>query len=434
MNQYTKTGILILISSIFFTACWEKKQEIIKEEPIVEIPQPVLEYGFDIQHYTIVKDTVKSGDTFGKLLHQGNIGMNDIHTLVQTHKEVLNPRNLRIGQPYARVFSKNTPDTLACLVYEPSLTHFVKIYTQDSLYVESIQRKITFAEKSVGGTIQNNLSQDMINAGVSFTTAHTFSQIFDYTIDFFHLQPNDKFRVIYQERYVDDTIYAGLSQIKAAYFEHKGKPFYAFNFQIDSITQKSGFYDENGNTMKRMFLKAPLDIFRITSRFGMRYHPVLHRMKGHFGTDYAAPHGTPIRATASGTITQTGYTSGNGNYVRIRHNRTYETQYLHMSKILVKQGQYVSQGEIIGRVGSTGLATGPHVCYRFWKNGIQVDPLRETMPEAEPMDEKHKIRYIEYITPLKKQLDEIPLVVAKTNDTEIIPMTDSTSVIQNDKK
>ena len=166
--------------------------------------------------------------------------------------------------------------------------------------------------------------------------------------------------------------------------------------------------------MKRMFLKSPLDIFKITSHFGMRYHPILHQMKGHFGTDYAAPTGTPIRATASGTVIQAGYTSGNGNYVKIRHNNTYETQYLHMSKIIAKKGKSVAQGEVIGLVGSTGLATGPHVCYRFWKNGQQVDPLKEKLPDAVPIDGKLKERYLAFVAPLKKQLDAVPYAEIQT--------------------
>ena len=157
-----------------------------------------------------------------------------------------------------------------------------------------------------------------------------------------------------------------------------------------------------------MFLKAPLDYFRLTSRFTrMRFHPVQLRWKAHNGTDYAAPHGTPIKTTAAGIVEKIGYTAGNGNFVKVKHNGMYATQYLHMSRILVKQGQRVSQGQIIGRVGSTGLATGPHVCYRFWKNGVQVDPLRLKLPNTEPMSKKQKGAYLTYIKPLKKELDNI---------------------------
>ncbi len=418
MNKYIKIGFSALMLGLVCIACWDNQNEE-KEKKEIKAPEPTYEYGFNLLEYNVVRDTVKLGDTFGKILNDNHVRVSHVHSLVENYKDLLNPKDFRIGQPYAKVFSKNSPDSLAFFIYEPAITHYIKVQTRDSLFAQVVNRKITIVEKEAGGTIQNNLSVDMINAGVSFSTAHAFSQIFDYTIDFFHLQPDDKFRVIYDERFVDDTIYGGMVKIKAAYFEHKGKPFYAFNFETDSISKKSGFYDENGNMMKKMFLKAPLDIFRITSRFGMRYHPVLHRMKGHFGTDYAAPYGTPIRTTASGTVIKTGYNSGNGNYVKIRHNKTYETQYLHMSKILVKQGQHVSQGDIIGRVGSTGLATGPHVCYRFWKNGVQVDPLKEALPQAEPIDEKLKSRYMAYIEPLKKQLDEIPYIQAKLNETEI---------------
>ena len=157
-----------------------------------------------------------------------------------------------------------------------------------------------------------------------------------------------------------------------------------------------------------MFLKAPLDYFRISSRFsGKRFHPVQMRFKAHNGTDYAAPHGTPIKTTASGVVEAAGYTSGNGNFVKVRHNGQYATQYLHMSKILVRRGQSVTQGQIIGKVGSTGLATGPHVCYRFWKNGVQVDALRLKLPTGESMVGNTKQRFLKQIEPLKRELDSV---------------------------
>lgn len=177
---------------------------------------------------------------------------------------------------------------------------------------------------------------------------------------------------------------------------------------MSSNQAQADYYDEEGKGLKTMFLKAPLDYFRISSKFsGRRFHPVQQRWKAHNGTDYAAKQGTPIKTTASGVVERTGYTAGNGNYVKVRHNSTYSTQYLHMSKILVKNGQRVSQGQVIGKVGSTGLATGPHVCYRFWKNGVQVDPLKQSLPNAEPMDKKEKIKYLAKIAPLKIELDKI---------------------------
>ncbi|HRZ74058.1 MAG TPA: peptidoglycan DD-metalloendopeptidase family protein, partial [Flavobacterium sp.] len=173
-------------------------------------------------------------------------------------------------------------------------------------------------------------------------------------------------------------------------------------------SKKVDYYDEEGKGLKTMFLKAPLDYFRISSRFSpKRFHPVQMTWKAHKGTDYAAAQGTPIKTTASGVVEKTGYTAGNGNFVKVKHNGTYSTQYLHMSKILVRQGQRVEQGQVIGKVGSTGLATGPHVCYRFWKNGVQVDPLSQKLPNTEPMNEKHRKNYLTYIAPLKRELDSI---------------------------
>ena len=160
--------------------------------------------------------------------------------------------------------------------------------------------------------------------------------------------------------------------------------------------------------MKNLFLKSPIKFSRITSRFTMnRFHPVQHRWKAHKGTDYAAPTGTPIMTTAAGVVETTGYTAGNGNFVKVKHNGTYSTQYLHMSKILVRRGQHVNQGDVIGRVGSTGLASGPHVCYRFWKNGVQVDALKLKLPTGTPMEGRNKARFMSAIEPLKRELDSI---------------------------
>lgn len=378
-------------------------------------PKPVYEYGFNLLEYKVVKDTLRTGDTFGALLNTHGVPADKVAQIAALSKELIQPRSFKVGQPYALIFDKKLPDSLAYFVYQPDLLHFVEVKTRDSIAIRRIDRKLSIIEREGGGYIKNNLIDDMTKAGLSFAAAYKLYQIFDYTIDFFNLQEDDKFKIIYDERYVDDTINAGLDRVKAAFFEHKGKPYYAFYFEADT-TRSGGYYDENANMMKRMFLKSPLDIFRITSHYGMRYHPILHQMKGHFGTDYAAPTGTPIRATASGTVTQAGFTNGNGNYVKIKHDGTYETQYLHMSKIIARRGQHVAQGEVIGLVGSTGLATGPHVCYRFWKNGVQVDPLKEKLPEATPIDSKLKPRYLETIAPLKKQLDAVPYTQIQTTE------------------
>ena len=405
-----KIFCLSLLSSLsLFTACDRTtKTDKTTATTTTEAPKPpVYEFGFNLNDYNIVRDTLKQGDTFGKLLEDQHIGATEIHHIAETTKELISPKNFRVGHPYAFLYDKKHPDTPHSFVYQPDIVNYIVVRLTDSIHAYKAERKVSIKEKAIGGEIENNLTVDAQNAGISQNATYQLGQIFDYTIDFFRLQKGDKFKIIYDERYVDDTIYAGVEKVKAAYFEWGGKQYYAFNFTTDSIKGTSGYYDENGNMMKRMFLKSPLDIFRITSKFGMRFHPVLHRMKGHFGTDYAAPAGTPIRVTAAGTVIEAGYSSGNGNYVKVRHNNTYTTQYLHMSKILARKGKYVAQGEVIGLVGSTGLATGPHVCYRFWKNGVQVDPLKEKMPDSVPIEASLKAKYLEFIKPLKEQLDKL---------------------------
>ncbi|HRA73403.1 MAG TPA: M23 family metallopeptidase, partial [Flavobacterium sp.] len=201
--------------------------------------------------------------------------------------------------------------------------------------------------------------------------------------------------------------YDGVDSLKASFFEYKGKMIYAFPYDQNE-GGKIDYYDEEGKALKNFFLKSPLKYANITSRFSRsRFHPVQMMWKAHKGTDYAAPTGTPIMTTASGIVEQTGYTAGNGNFVKVKHDRTYSTQYLHMSRILVRRGQRVTQGTIIGRVGSTGLATGPHVCYRFWKNGVQVDALRLKLPNSQPMESKNLPLFKQQIEPLKWELDSV---------------------------
>ena len=203
-----------------------------------------------------------------------------------------------------------------------------------------------------------------------------FVKIYSWVVDFFRLQPNDYFKIIYELKVVKGEP-VSVEKIKAAYFSHNKRDYYAFYFPIQ---KGQDYYDEKGNSLKRFFLSAPIEYTRISSGYtSRRFHPVQKVWKAHLGTDYAAPTGTPIWTTADGTVTEAGFTAGNGLYVKIYHNKTYQTQYLHMSRIAkgIQVGKRVKQGEIIGYVGSTGLASGPHVCYRFWKNGVQIDGRKE---------------------------------------------------------
>lgn len=413
MKKFFLLGVLL----IGLSACGDKQQnEREKEEKVAEaqpvkVVEPVVEFGFNLDDYVVIKDTIRQGDSFGELLAKNHIGYPRVYEIANKSRDSFDIRRLQIGKPYTILCSKDSLQQAQCFIYQPNTIDYVVLNFKDSILTYKAQKPVTFTEKRVSGVIRENssLSQTLLESGVGYDVAEQMARIFDYTIDFFTLQEGDKFKLVYDEKYIDDSIYAGSKRIKGALFEHKGQEFYAFDFETNPENGLRGYYDEKANEMKRFFLKAPLDIFRITSRYSpRRFHPVQKRWKAHKGTDYAAPTGTPIRVTASGTVIKSSYTAGNGNYVKVRHNSTYTTQYLHMSKRKVKVGQFVKQGDVIGLVGSTGLATGPHVCYRFWKNGRQVDPLREVMPPAEPLDEKLKEKFFIHMKPLKRILDNIP--------------------------
>ena len=402
-------AILIFLTLI---ACNNKEQQ--QEEPkktAVKKAPIVKEFGFITNDYTVVHDTIASGDTFGGILGDEGFDATAIHNITEHIKDTFDLRDIRVGRPFTLFKDKKAPNTLKAFVYQPDNLSYYVIDLRDSIpRVNKTVKPITIKRRIIAAAIEGSLAETLNKAGAGPALAHELSEMYAWSIDFFKIQKGDKFAVTVNERYISDTIYGGIESIEASYFEYKGKKIYAFPFKQDSTSRSKSreYYDEEGKVLKNMFLKAPLKFSHISSRFsGRRFHPVQMQWKAHNGTDYAAPSGTPIMTTASGVVERTGYTSGNGNFVKVKHSGMYATQYLHMSKILVRQGQRVTQGDVIGRVGSTGLATGPHVCYRFWKNGVQVDALRQKLPNSEPMSPKHKPRFIAYMTPLKKELDSI---------------------------
>jgi murein DD-endopeptidase MepM/ murein hydrolase activator NlpD len=407
--------LVLLVSLSIFISCNKKEEkETTTEAPIVVEPI-IKEFGIIFNEFKVVRDTIKSGDTFGKMLQNYQLpdSMN-VHQLTEKVKDSFNLRGIKAGKPYLLFFDKNNPKKLQQFVYIKDQIHYTVIDLRNGVKVTNKEKPVTIRKRTIAAEIEGSLSVTLEKAGVSAGLAPKLANVYAYSIDFFKIQKDDKFAVTLYEKFIEDSIYVGIDRIESTYFQHRGKDFYAFPYKLKDNQKEASYYDEEGKALKSMFLKAPLDYFRISSRFSpRRFHPVQGRWKAHNGTDYAAAHGTPIKTTASGTVERTGYTAGNGNYVKVKHNSTYSTQYLHMSKILVRNGQYVTQGQTIGLVGSTGLATGPHVCYRFWKNGVQVDPLRMQLPNAEPMDEANRKKYIEYIKPYKKELDSILKVTFK---------------------
>jgi len=356
----------------------------------------------------VVTDTIAAGDTFGAILAKQNLGKLQAHEIIENIRDTFDVRRIRKGKTYTMLRRLDKTNKLEAIIYQPDRLNYYIVDLRDSISVTKKTKPVTIRRRTIAGSLDGSLAEALAKENVEAELASRISKIYAWTIDFFKLRKGDKFGVTFTERYINDTIYDGVDSLQAAFFEYKGKIIYAFPFAQNPESGKLEYYDEDGKPLKNFFLKAPLKFSRISSRFSAnRFHPVQSIWKAHKGTDYAAPTGTPIMTTAAGVVEKTGYTAGNGNFVKVKHNNTYATQYLHMSKILVRRGQRVTQGQVIGKVGSTGLATGPHVCYRFWKNGVQVDALRLKLPNAEPMDKKYRTRFLAQMTPLKKELDSI---------------------------
>jgi len=396
---------ITLLISILLISCGETKPE---SKPEIVKEKIIKQFGFTLNDYTVKRDTVKSGDSFGSILEDNNLFYPQIYNIVQKAKKVFDVRRINIGKPYSILFSKDSLETPQVFIYQPNLIDYVVVSLTDSLWAEKKSKAVKLVEFEAEGVITSSLSETMEEKKLSPLLSNELSEIYAWTIDFFRLEKGDNFKVIYSSKFVDDSISVGLNRIHSAYFEHRGKPFYAIEFETDPKRGLVEYFDENGKNLRRAFLRAPVQFSRISSRYNLKRKIAFYgRVRPHRGTDFAAPRGTPIRATASGTVTKSSYTRSNGNYVKIKHNGTYSTQYLHMDKRGVKVGQFVNQGDYIGTVGMTGNTSGPHVCYRFWKNGKQVDPLRQKLPEAKPISKELKEKYLVHMGPVKKQLDAI---------------------------
>jgi murein DD-endopeptidase MepM/ murein hydrolase activator NlpD len=411
MFKTVQRVLLLLLTSVVLFSCTKNKEE--AYQVAIEKPK-VIDFGFDLNNFNVVNDTIKSGDTFGTILDKQNLGDNQVYDIVAKIKDTFNVRSIQKGKPYTFLRSKDKTHKLQYFIYQPDRLNYYVVNFKDSINASKKTRPLTFKPRIIAGALNGSLSETLQKLKVDPSLATRIAKVYAWSIDFFKLQKGDEFALSFTERFINDSVYDGVDSLKAAFFEYKGKKIYAFPFSTDGSKGKLQYFDEDGKTLKNFFLKAPLKFINITSRYTKsRFHPVQKRWKAHNGTDYAAPTGTPIMTTAAGVVIQAGYTTGNGNYVKVQHDKTYTTQYLHMSKILVKRGQRVTQGQVIGKVGSTGLATGPHVCYRFWKNGVQVDALRLNLPTSTPMDGKYRQAFMQQMTPLKKELDSIAKTITK---------------------
>ena len=380
------------------------------DEITASVPKIIHEFGYTLNDYKVIKDTIKKGESFGIILDRHHVYYPKINAIAKGIKDTFDVRRIRAGKPYMILASKDSLEKAEVFIYKNSKARATIVDFKDSTIVAYTYRKpIKIVEKEVSGNIYSTLSEAMDSLHLNPNLTYDVADIYAWTLDFYKLQKGDQFKLIYEEKFIDDSVFVGYGKVKAALFDHNNKDFYAYRFVPDSIKGIPEYYDEEGNMLRSQFLRSPIKFqYRVSSRYNLRRKIAYYgRVKPHKGTDFAAKAGTPIMATASGTVTESRKKGGNGNYVKIRHNNTYATQYLHMSRRKVKRGQYVKQGDVIGLVGMTGNTSGPHVCYRFWKHGKQVDPFKQKLPSAKPLKKSLKPTYKKFIEPFKTQLDNI---------------------------
>lgn len=376
---------------------------------LIQVAEPASErWGFSEREFMFEERILQNGDVLGKLLMDKGLGYPQVQRIVDASKGKFNIRGMLRGKPLFFVKEKNGAADWHSMVYEPNPFEYVVIQLREPYEVIVVKREVTTRVAQASGVLETSFWQMLTDNGLSDDLADAMIDVLASSVDFYRQKKGDRFKVVY-EQYLVEGKPVGSGKIIAAVYERDDKEYHAFLYEREG--EKTKYYDFDGRPARKAFLKAPVKYSRISSRYSLnRLHPVLGYKRPHFGTDYAAPHGTPIMAVADGVVTEAARKGGNGIYVRIRHDKTYETQYLHMSAHAkgIKPGARVLQGQTIGYVGSTGLATGPHVCFRFWKNGQQVDHLRLNLPQPEPIQGEALAEYIKVRDSLLSVLNTFP--------------------------
>lgn len=414
MIGYIRTAVPLfgLALILFFSfSCQQVKKKKNKDQAetdtLMPPPPPVLKYGLPVDSFLIADGTVRPNQHLSHILSDYGVGMGTIDQIARQSQEVFDVRKIRRGNRYS-IFQ--TPDSIArarYFIYENSATDYFVFELFDSLKVYRGEKEIETRLRTGHGEIQSSLWNTMKNNGLDPMLALRLSDIFAWSIDFYAIQKGDRFRVIYDELFVDSTS-IGIGNIYAVQFDHMRAENYAFRFFQDD---RFDYFDDEGQSLRKAFLKSPLEFARISSRFShSRMHPVLRIRRPHHGVDYAAPKGTPVRTIGDGTVITRAYQArGGGNYLKIKHNSVYTTTYMHLSGFAkgIVQGARVQQGQVIGFVGSTGLSTGPHLDFRVHKNGSPVDPLKVEAPPVEPVNENRMPEYMVLKDSLLSELQKI---------------------------
>ena len=356
--------------------------------PVAKIAQTI-EYGIVTDSFKIDRDEVKSGENLGGIFSRLGVDQQIIDRLGSYTDGVFDIRKLRSGNTYTAMMSNDGKNKLTYFVYSINDTSYVIFDFRDSLHVHKDAKEVIRQLKSVSGEINSSLWSTMQEKGLDPNMAVALANIYQWSIDFYAIQKGDSFKAIYEELSVDGKPIS-IGEIHSAVFMHSGKSYYAYRFEQDNITD---YFDEKGENLRKEFLKAPLKFSRITSKFSnSRMHPILRIRRPHHGIDYAAPKGTPVHTIGNGTVLKAAYAGGAGRLVSIRHRNGYTTSYMHLSGFGpgIHAGASVSQGQVIGYVGSSGLSTGSHLDFRVYKNNVAIDPLKVESPPALPVDKKNR--------------------------------------------
>lgn len=395
--------IAVTVTALLFD-CGEKKPAV---EENIETETPVLKYGIPIDSFLLKEGTVANNQYLSQILNKYGVGLGTIDTIARNSLPVFDVRKIRTGQKYTVFQTTDSLNKAQYFVYENTPVEFFVFELFDSLRVYRGEKEAKTVSRTAHGTIESSLWNAMNNNNLDPMLALALSDIYAWTIDFFAIQKGDRFRVVFDEIYVD-SVRIGIGEVHAAEFEHYNQPLYAFRFmQTDSV----GFFDDKGENLQKQFLKAPLKFSRISSRYSSgRMHPVLRIRRPHYGVDYAAPKGTPVVSIGEGTVIAKAYEAGGGgNYLKIKHNSVYTTTYMHLSGYAggIAVGTRVRQGQEIGYVGSTGLSTGPHLDFRVTRNNSYIDPLTMESPPAKPVNQEYMPLFYAYRDSMMNKLNII---------------------------
>jgi len=354
-----------------------------------------VKFGFAVDTVHFEPNQIKKNQILGDILQSNGITNQVVKLIEEKAKDIFSPKHIQSGKNYHVIRKNECDETPLAIVYEHDKTKYVIYDFRDQPQVKLVERDVKIVEEFAHGTIESSLWKALDKKGINPAVIDLMEEALSSSVDFYHTRKGDEFKLIYENKYVDKES-IGMGKLIAAYYKNAQGEYYSMRYKTKD---KEGYFDSEGRPARKNFLKAPVKFSRISSGYNLRrFHPVRGKTMPHLGTDYAAPTGTPIRAVADGVVTASSYTGNNGNFVKIKHDKVYETQYLHMSRFAkgVKVGSRVTQGQTIGYVGSTGLATGPHVCFRFWKNGVQVNHLTEKLPSAEPMNVSELPEFFKY--------------------------------------